>query len=353
MGGGGKDSDDFRKFGPYHIISVDWTDSYHRAAVAASMINGVYVMQRDKAKKREPLADLWWEFFGFSRVERLINDADGSIYGAVFENNNYHNTSMAPRYVIAFRGTLLHFKTGFSDMKQNLRCIWANLREGERLQHAIQAIKTVLDRPTCKPTSVWLAGHSLGAGIALMAGKQMARSGVLLETYAFNPPHTSVPVEQVLENEVVKGGFRFANTLFRGTLSTVASLFDSQIRDDDPIVAEWRPQLYVNSADIICSEYIADFKHKNRMARFLLEGIVRARDRISFRSLVFGEGTLSSLSAEPVQLLSSADMIINKNDSTRLVQLLKHPWKPHKLKQWWEPDPALRANWKIRSITKS
>lgn len=187
-------------------------------------------MQRDKAKKRKPrLANPWWESFGFSLLETLTNRDDGSIYGAVYEFNRYQKTphlGKPPRYVIAFRGTMLCSETMKSDMKQNLRCLLNTLNQGRRFDNAIKAIKNVLGYHNVETESVWLAGHSLGAGIALLAGKAMARSGYLLQTYAFNPPNLGLLLEYLFDNEIFKGGVRIFGSFAK---TAVASLCDLKV----------------------------------------------------------------------------------------------------------------------------
>lgn len=184
-------------------------------------------MQQDKQKKLNSIPYIWWESFGFSLAKLLINEDDTSIYGAVFEYNNYQNKphfGIPPRYVVAFRGTQLKSKTWLSDLKEDMRCWFNNLHKGSRFQQAIQAIETILEKHTTETTSVWLAGHSLGAGVALMVGKTMTKRGFPLKTYAFNPPILSTPLEMLPDIDVVKGMFRFAESLFKGTVAAVAHL---------------------------------------------------------------------------------------------------------------------------------
>lgn len=190
-------------------------------------------MQRDRMKKRKPLSNPWWESFGFSLDKPLINEDDNSIYGAVFEYKNNQNiphsgSGVPPSYVIAFRGTMLKFKTWRKDLEEDLRCLFTNLSNGTRFKHAIQTIETVLEKHSTKKTSVWLTGHSLGAGIALLAGKTMTKRGFPLETYVFSPPISSIPLDSLSGLDVVKDIFRFAECIFKVTLSV---LFDLKVNN--------------------------------------------------------------------------------------------------------------------------
>ena len=54
--------------------------------------------------------------------------------------------------------------------------------------------------------SVWLAGHSLGAAMALLGGKEMAKEGHLIEIYLFNPPFCSDLIAKWIKNDIVRFG---------------------------------------------------------------------------------------------------------------------------------------------------
>ncbi|CAN7024281.1 unnamed protein product, partial [Brassica oleracea var. botrytis] len=335
----------------YSCFVFNRLDSYHRTVVTSSLVHGVYLLQREKQKKVNSQAYIWWESFGFSLAELLVNEDDSSIYGAVFKYNNYQNKphfGMPPRYMIAFRGTVLKSKTWLSDLKEDIRCLFNNLNKGSRFQQAIQATETVLE--TTETSSVWLAGHSLGAGIALMVGKTMTKRGFPLKTYAFSPPILSFPLEKLLDIDVVKHLFRFAESLIKGTVAVLAHL---QTQEHDPRIAAWTPYLYVNPSDTICSESIGLLKYKKIMAYVGLGKFESLGAAISLRCLVLGVE-----SGEPIQLLSSADMTVNMNKSdVDTTNVLKKPWyklkRAHGLEQWWEPNPALRANWESYNFRSS
>ncbi|KAJ4877548.1 Lipase class 3-related protein [Raphanus sativus] len=245
---------------------------------------------------------------------------------------------------------MLKFKTWRKDLEEDLRCLFNNLSNGTRFKHAIQTIETVLEKHSTKKTSVWLTGHSLGAGIALLAGKTMTKRGFPLETYVFSPPISSIPLERLSGLDVVKDIFRFAECIFKVTLSV---LFDLKTKADDSRIAKWIPYVYVNPSDIVCAEYIGLLKHKNVMADFGLSEFEILGAGVSIRSLVFGDEI-----GEPIQLLSSADMTVNKNKpNVETNNMLKKWWykfkKAHALAQWWDPNPDLRANWETHSIRPS
>jgi len=114
-----------------------------------------------------------------------------------------------------------------------------------------------------------------------------------------------------------------------------------QVPKDDPKTASWIPYLYVNPADPICAGYIDYFRHKTFMSEIGASHIERIGARKSVRSLLVGRrGKLSpsDLSSEPLHLLPSADMTVNKNKPTKSTTA-------HGLHQWWERDSTLRENW--------
>ncbi|EOA22931.1 hypothetical protein CARUB_v10003667mg [Capsella rubella] len=92
---------------------------------------------------------------------------------------------------------------------------------------------------------------------------------------------------------------------------------------------------------IYCVGYIDYFKHKTFMFEIGASEIERIGARKSVRSLLVGrkgKASLSDLSKEPLHLLPSADMTVNKNKPTK-----SRP--AHGLHQWWERDSTLRENW--------
>ncbi|KAI3847544.1 hypothetical protein MKX03_013763, partial [Papaver bracteatum] len=158
------------------------------------LVKGVYVKEDDRQKKRQghrALAPPWWEFFDFQLVEELIDDdessisADSSTFGAVYEfkpkSNNYYPIG-APRYVIAFRGTMLKKHTIVRDMMLNINILINRLSRRSRSDKAIQSVENIVSGEGVSVTDIWLAGHSLGAAIAMLVGINMAQKGNFLES---------------------------------------------------------------------------------------------------------------------------------------------------------------------------
>ncbi|EOA20862.1 hypothetical protein CARUB_v10001199mg [Capsella rubella] len=360
MGRGPKVSDkddNFFTSGPSHLTSVDWANSHHRTSVVSSLVNGVYTLERDRLlsiKKKykyrlgsrycpEPLAKPWWEFFEFDLMEKLIDD-DGSIYGAIFEYKSYNvnqNTPhvKVPRYVMAFRGTVLRKRTWKFDLKLDLQCIFNTLHQGGRSKNAVEEIRRMVKNHS--ESAIWLAGHSLGAALVLLAGKTMTSSGSLLESYIFNPPISSIPLEQLPGGHLLKDMFQTAKSVVKGNIAmALRPITHRQVQEENPYTASWIPYLYVNPNDPICAGYIDYFKHKKRMSENGAGQIEKMGASISYRTLLVGiiRRSPPDLSKEPLHVLPSADMTVNNSKPTKSTPA-------HVLHQWWEKDPATRENW--------
>ncbi|XVF12665.1 hypothetical protein REPUB_Repub08aG0138500 [Reevesia pubescens] len=111
--------------GPLHLTAVDWNSFHHRRSVAASLVQGVYVLERDRQQNRQALqahAPPWWDYFNFQMLRVLVDDVDSSILGAIYEFKSFtfnykHSTQNAPKYVIAFRGTINKSNIRSRDLK--------------------------------------------------------------------------------------------------------------------------------------------------------------------------------------------------------------------------------------------
>ncbi|GKV51605.1 hypothetical protein SLEP1_g58240, partial [Rubroshorea leprosula] len=159
------------------------TNADHRRSVAACLVQGVYSLQHDRHRheKREDsqaLAPPWWESFHFELLDRLVDAADLSIFGAIYEYKpptSHYNDSIEkrPRYVIAFRGILTEEDTIARDVELIFHLIRNGLHQKSRFKIGVQAVQDKV--AAVGDSNVWLAGHSLGAAMAMLAGKTMAK----------------------------------------------------------------------------------------------------------------------------------------------------------------------------------
>ncbi|XVF31070.1 hypothetical protein REPUB_Repub16aG0113700 [Reevesia pubescens] len=192
---------------------------------------------------------------------------------------------------------------------------------------------------TVGSSDVWLAGHSLGAAMAMLAGKTMAKAGDFLEAYLFNPPFVSPPIGRI-EEKKVRHGLRFAGTLIKAGLA-----FAAAVNDDDSdsrngngnsfaAMSGWIPCLFVNQADPICSEYIGYFEHMKKLEDCGAGRIARLSSQHSLSHLFMNAVGMKGVeTSEPLHLLPSANLTVNLNSSGG-----------HHLCQWWRPDLNLKSS---------
>lgn len=323
------------------MISVR-SDPHHRRSVAACLVQGVYILERDRQEKREgphALAPPWWEFFQFKLVRPLIDNIDTSIFGAIYEYNKSSTCPSdpqwnSPKYVISFRGTVTKKDSISQDILMDLHIVQNKLHQASRAEIATQAVRSII--AACDPSRVWLAGHSLGSAIAMITGKNMAKSGVFLESFLFNPPFLSAPIERI-KNPKIKHGIRFASSLITAGLSlAVKGPPQSGTRSVDPfaVMAAWVPNLFVNPADHICAEYIGYFEHRNKMEQIGARAIERLASQNSLGSLIMNARGNSE--AEAFHLIPSANLTVNVSPSGDFKAA-------HGIHQWWRLNIDLQS----------
>ncbi|KAH7657857.1 alpha/beta-Hydrolases protein [Dioscorea alata] len=325
--------------GPLHLSSVNWKCPQHRRSVAASLVQSCYVLERDRQQNclaSEALAPAWWKFFHFELIRTLIDDADFSIFGAIFKFNppiSMQNSTMsdAPKFVIAFRGTITKKDSLARDITLDLHFIRNGLHKTSRSDIAMQAVRNVVS--AVGNVNIWLAGHSLGSAMATFAGRNMAKTGHLLETFLFNPPFFSAPIERIKDKKV-KQGLRIANSFFTAGLAiALKGRHEKSSEDSFTILSAWVPSLFVNPDDHICSEYIGYFDHRAKMEEIGVGSIERLATQNSIGDLflsAFGK------ESEPLHLLPSANLTINMSPSPDFKTA-------HGIHQWWTPDANLQT----------
>ncbi|KAK0586867.1 hypothetical protein LWI29_013686 [Acer saccharum] len=322
---------DFNLSGPLLTAksAIDWKNEDYTRSAVASLVQGVYVVERDRQKKRkgsQALASPWWKSFNFQMLEQLVDDVDSSFFGAIYKfeppaSHSNLSTDGCPCYVIAFRGTLLKRKSLIQDLKLDFDIIRNGLHSTSRFEIAMQAVRKMV--ASVGSSNVWLAGHSLGSAIALLAGKTMAKEGIFLETFLFNLPYPSVPIEKIPHKKVkyVIRGVGYASRAGLALAMKIVSGDPLKIESGDPLKA-WAPYLFVNQDDHICSEYFGYFNRKKKMEKLGLGGIERLTTHLSLRGLFMGNGS------EPMHRIPSANLRANLTRSKQA----------HGINQWWRPD---------------
>ncbi|XP_051151195.1 GDSL esterase/lipase At4g10955-like [Andrographis paniculata] len=332
------DRDNFYLSGPSHLAAVDWSNSEHRRSVAACLVKGVYVLEKDRQERRDwnqaALAPPWWEAFNFQPYKLLVDDeADSCLFGAIYQytaspSNVNNSAHQAPRYVVAFRGTIISGDAFSRDIELNIHLIRNGLHQTSRFEMAIQAVRHVV--ATFGSSNVWLAGHSLGSAMAMLAGKHIAKTGAFLESYLFNPPFFSPPIERI-KNKNVKRGIRIAGSVITAGLALAVKKSSQSNRLDDSFVSlsAWTPCLFVNRADHICSEYIGYFEHRKRMEDIGAGGIERLATQHSIGALLLN--AVGQPVEEPLHLIPSANLTVNRGRARCFKDA-------HSINQWWRPD---------------
>ncbi|GJN17854.1 hypothetical protein PR202_gb04957 [Eleusine coracana subsp. coracana] len=240
----------FEVSGPTYLTYVNWNCPHHRRSVMASLVHGVYVLERDRQLNRQgpdARAPAWWRSFHFELQHALVDAADNSVFGAVY----------------AFHPPPAHL-----------------------LLHDPAAAATA-SRPQHRPDRVWLAGHSLGSAIAFL----------------FNAPFVSAPMERI-GDERVRQGIRVAASFVTAGVAAVLKKGNAEEEEAFAALARWVPHVFVNPADPISAEYVGYFDHRRRMERIGAGGVGRLATRSSVKDLLLGK--------EPLHLFPSAVLTVNR-----------------------------------------
>ncbi|KAI4315538.1 hypothetical protein L6164_028336 [Bauhinia variegata] len=334
--------ENFDLSGPLHLTSIDWDNAHHRMSVASCLVHGVYILERDRQEKREgpnALAPPWWSFFHFQLFRPLVDDVDSSIFGAIYEFKPpafQHNDTLyrSPRYVIAFRGTITKGGSFSRDLELDIRIIRNGLHQTSRFEITIQAVRNMVAAEG--DSEVWLAGHSLGSAMAMLTGKEMAKNNIFLESFLFNPPFVSAPIERI-KDEKLKLGLRVAGSVITAGLTFAVM---SKQKRSSPIdttftaLSAWVPCIFVNPSDHICSEYIGYFEHRRKMEEIGAGSIERIATQNTISGLL--KSAFGREYSEPMHLIPSAKLTANVNP----VRDFK---EAHGIHQWWKLETCLNC----------
>ncbi|XP_026379345.1 GDSL esterase/lipase At4g10955-like [Papaver somniferum] len=228
--------------GVTEIFSSSWYDGDHKRKVLACFVQAVYLLELDRQGNRTPktaLAPKWLEPSNYKLSETLVDERDGSIFGAVLEWAGYAvlRPRGAPKAILALRGNLIKGLTMIIDFTDDIRLFACENLEGSvRFSAATKALKSSVNR--FGDCNVCIAGHSLGTGFAIQVGKAFAKQKVFIETHLFNLP--SVSLECVWNN--LKSIFAFSGEDDTGDEKVCATIM------------KWGLHFYVNKSDFLCSE---------------------------------------------------------------------------------------------------
>ncbi|KAK6918006.1 hypothetical protein RJ641_016428 [Dillenia turbinata] len=318
----------FHVSGPRNLSSLNWRDLFnsipihssfrkngnYKRTVMACFIQAVYLLELDRQENRNEetaLAPKWWIPFKYKLGKTLIDERDGSIYGAIFEWDRAAamadlillRPNGAPRAVLALRGTLLKSPTIRRDIEDDLRFLaWESLKGSVRFHGALEALKSISER--YGSSNIAIAGHSLGAGFALQVGKALAKEGIHVETHLFNPPSVSLAMSFRIFGE--KAGFvwkRFKSMLpSRG--EDEGSVVEEQ-KNTFAGISKWVPHLYVNNSDYICCYYTDSPGEENNGGR---ENAVPTNEQAAAKLFVMSKGKQKFLEAHGLEQWWSDDV---------------------------------------------
>ncbi|RZC89988.1 hypothetical protein C5167_029054 [Papaver somniferum] len=281
---------DFQGSGLSLLSTVDWKNERHRRSIMASLVKGVYVLEDDRRKKRQgnlALAPPWWKFFDFQLQEELIDDAgpsifaDSSTFGAVYEfkpkSNNYYPKG-APKYVIAFRGTMLKKDTIIRDTMLNINILINKLSHRSHFDKAMQPVENIVSGEGVSVRDIWLAGHSLGASIAMLLGRNMAKKGNFIQSYFFNPPFFATPMKRRIY---------VASSWFKAALTVIIKDNEERRHSEDLFygLCKWEPKLFLHKSDIISAGFILHFEVPESMENYAVGDVGRLASESSFMRL--------------------------------------------------------------------
>ncbi|TVU38798.1 hypothetical protein EJB05_12188, partial [Eragrostis curvula] len=343
------------------MMHISGDNDEHRRCVAACGVQGVYALEDDQTERR---ARAWWESFHFRKREVLkfrcecvlcrtnilnfgSNNSSCCTYGAILEHApppgaGARRHPSAPRYIVAFRGTLTRHATIFADMHLNLKILVNRQHACGRFGHARDAVGSLLRSIAAttaggKRSDVWLAGHSLGASIALDVGRDMARGGCYVPTFLFNPPQVSLAPGMLppVLNRVAKGVIYPTSYAVKAALGkTVMRSLERDMEELFEKLAPWVPEIYVHEKDVICRGFIDYFEQRQKMLdRF--RRVAKVGMKLSFRDMHVHIHSSNPANGEDLRgrphLLPSARLWKNSSGDD-----------PHGLLQWWQPDSKLK-----------
>ena len=128
---------------PNNCYVANRKDANYKRRAIASLIQAVYDLELDRQEnktKENSLAPACWIPFKYKPTQILIDERDGSIFGAIFEWDRSAALSEfkpfkpigAPRAVLALRGTLIRFPTMRRDFEDDFRfVVWESLKDSE------------------------------------------------------------------------------------------------------------------------------------------------------------------------------------------------------------------------------
>ncbi|KAK6919780.1 hypothetical protein RJ641_015684 [Dillenia turbinata] len=308
--------------GPRNLSSLNWRDLFnsswkngnYKRTVMACFIQAVYLLELDRQENRNEetaLAPKWWIPFKYKLGKTLIDERDGSIYGAIFEWDRAAamadfillRPNGAPRAVLALRGTLLKSPTIRRDIEDDLRFLaWESLKGSVRFHGALEALKSISER--YGSSNIAIAGHSLGAGFALQVGKALAKQGIYVESHLFNPPSVSIAMSLRSFGEQVVFVWKRFKSMIPSRGENEGAVSEEQSNNFAGI-GKWVPHLYLNNSDYICCYYTDSPAEENNGGK---ENAVPTNAQAAAKLFVMSKGKQKFLEAHGLEQWWSDDV---------------------------------------------
>lgn len=261
------------------------------------------------------------------------------IYGAIFEYVAPEGASRhpsAPRYIVAFRGTMLCDPTTVQDLYLDLNVVLNRQHDCHRFSHARERVWKLLDDAADIVGDIWLTGHSLGASIALDVGRDMAMGGCYLPTFLFNPPQVSLaPAADMLRmTKQAKWDLYATSYCVKDALGkTVLRRQKEQMEVLFEQLSPWAPEIYVHQRDLICNGIIDYFDLRQQLQK-RFPSVVRSAATLAYRDMVHLCSVLGFRETkERPHLLPSVRLWINSSSDGN----------PHELRQWCQTKLKLSS----------
>ncbi|CAM0878751.1 unnamed protein product [Alopecurus aequalis] len=341
---------------------IDWNNEEHRRCIAASLVQGTYIIEKDRTNSRvstEALAPQWWESFGF-RLREVLQDEDSEedkgnksyIFGAIFEHvplaDAPHHPS-APQFIVAFRGTtMLSNPNSIQNIQLDLNIIANTLPSCKRTTMAREAVATITKGKG--GGSLWLTGHSVGASLALDLGRaMMSDEGLNIPTFLFNPPQVSLgpAINLLLPSDKVWREMQLASNIVKAGLGMVLSPHRKRMEAVFERLSPWAPNMYVHDKDLVCQGFINYFEQRQQMQERFHSSVAKSSASLSYSDMLFS--TIGK-EKESSHLLPSATLWKTSCIRKDAQGLQQTSFAAHELQQWWKTDAELGLSNKRYSL---
>lgn len=261
-------------------------------------------------------------------------------------SENHPERGVAPTLVITCRGTILYH---CQDLEDNFHVGRGRLLGSRRYQKCEVLIIKIVQHFRARyggddPADIWIAGHSLGADIGLLAGMALSEQGMKVSLMCFNSPFLTIvylarklflinsfcnmlwDVKEMLEEicsglELLSDQFLTLNDLIKWICAYTldGEELDRQLQRFEAL--EMGPvRMCVNECDFICGEFVKFYRRNHKKGRFLLSS------QAICSKILPGKGLNNYFCMPP-----SVTMFWTKD-----------PEESHSLKQWFDPNIVMK-----------